>query len=94
MRKQQRFTLSPSPNSCKEQRARLISVALGSALGLVVVSLLALVAHAATLSGPAEAPAEPSRPAELSREWQFEHKVVKFDDMFMGSREIEWPPER
>ena len=88
MRNQQRFTLSPPPDSCKAQGARLVSVALGSALGLIVVSLLAVVADAATLLGPAEAP------VELSREWQFENKVVEFNDMFGGSREIELRTKR
>lgn len=83
MRNHQHFTLSPPPGSCKKQGARLISVTLTNAVVLIVVSLLAVVTNAATLPGPAEAP------VELSREWQFEHKVVEFNNMFGGSREIE-----
>ena len=88
MRNQQHFTLFPSPDSCKERGARLISVALCTALGLFVVSLLSVVAYSATPSDPAEAP------AELPREWRFEHKVVEFDDMFGGSRQIELRTKR
>ena len=44
---------------------------------------------------PGTSPRTPAEaPAELPREWRFEHKVVEFDDMFGGSRQIELRTKR